>query len=155
MQKETIAYIRQDSIKKEDLPLLEIALEAMDAAYAPYSNFRVGAALQLEDGQIISGSNQENAAYPSGLCAERVALFTAHSQFPDRRLKKILIVASNQKGKNANAYPCGSCRQVLLEFASLQQEPVEVIMRTADEQYIYIENCKKLLPFSFQSNTLH
>jgi cytidine deaminase len=155
MPKETIEYTKVDHIKEEDLALLQAATSAMESAYAPYSNFHVGAALQLDDGQIVAGSNQENAAYPSGLCAERVAIFSAHSQYPDKKISKILVMARNQKGKVANAYPCGSCRQVMLEFASLQDHPVEVIMRVADGGYLYLENCKNLLPFSFHSDTLH
>lgn len=129
--------------------LVEKAKEATMQAYAPYSKFRVGAAVLLENGVIVTGTNQENAAYPSGLCAERVAIFYANSQYPDQPVKAI-AVASFFNGKfNENpVYPCGSCRQVLLETETRYSKPMDVIMYGSNAIQL-VSSAARLLPLSF------
>ncbi|WP_291862076.1 cytidine deaminase [Marinilabilia sp.] len=143
-----------DQLNKEEKALVEKAGEVATRAYAPYSNFRVGAALLLENGKIITGSNQENAAYPSGLCAERVALFYASSQYPDVAVKAIAITAlRNKQPIDEPVPPCGSCRQVFVEWEKRFDRPFTVIM-AGKKKIIRIEQAGWLLPFNFQSDFL-
>lgn len=125
------------------------AIEAVENAYAPYSGYQVGAALLLENGEIVLGSNQENAAYPSGLCAERSALFAYGS---NKRTSKIKILAIAAKGKDGNyaesCSPCGSCRQVMVEYEGLQKAPYKVIFFYEGKVQVS-ESSSKLLPFPF------
>jgi len=139
----------------ESKKLIKIAEEALPDAYAPYSNFRVAAAILLDDDIIVTGTNQENAAYPDGMCAERVALFTKASQYPDRYIKKLVVVA---KAENAQALSpatcCGSCRQVMLEFEQRQGKTYEVIMQSYDRKWVKAPTVESLLPFSFTKRNL-
>jgi cytidine deaminase len=129
--------------------LVESAKEATRNAWAPYSKFSVGAALELENGEIISGSNQENIAFPSGLCAERVALFYAGSQFPGVAIKKIAVAAfSGDRFVEQPVYPCGDCRQVLLEHENRVKKHVEVIMYGTKEIKV-VKSISDLLPLPF------
>lgn len=145
--------------KIEDLPEIEkilvtAALNIVDQAYAPYSNFKVGAAVLLENDEIITGTNQENAAYPSGLCAERVALFYANSKFPNVSVKAIAICAKNQNGLiEIPISPCGSCRQVMLETETRFNRPIKVIL-TGTKLIQVLENSKQLLPLHFDKDYL-
>jgi len=134
--------------------LIESAKNAALTAYAPYSKFHVGAAVLLEDGKIITGNNQENAAYPSGLCAERTALFYANAQYPNLAVKAIAIAAYN-KGRFTNdvCSPCGSCRQVLVEVENRYGTPVEIIMYGEDRIY-EVDSIRDLLPLSFGKDSL-
>jgi cytidine deaminase len=134
--------------------LMQAAGEAMKKAYAPYSGFKVGAAVQLDDEQIILGSNQENAAYPSGLCAERVALFAAASQFPEKKIRAIAIIAENKKGETTPVTPCGSCRQVMLEYEIRQGQPVEIFLHGPDHTILHFSSAGDLLPFGFNNSQL-
>ena len=128
------------------------AKEATQKAWAPYSQFRVGAALELENGEIITGNNQENIAFPSGLCAERVAMFYAGSQYPGVAVKKIALAAfADGKYVSKPVYPCGDCRQVLLEHENRVQQPVEVIMFGEDEIKL-VKSVRDLLPLPFDYN---
>lgn len=137
-------------LAESDRQLMQRAIEAADSAYAPYSNFHVGAALQLADGTVVCGSNQENAAYPSGLCAERTALFAAATQRPEMRDYKTLAIASrNAKGALCEASPCGACRQVMLEYEQLQGHPMRVLCMLDGGRVRVFEKVKDLLPFSF------
>lgn len=136
-----------------DQELVQEAFKAMDLARAPYSKFKVGSAVKLIDGQVVRGNNQENAAYPSGLCAERVALFSAKSGNA-AAIDSIAIVAQNNQGLSANAFSCGSCRQVMLEYAGDQDRPYRVIMRDQKEKYIVLEDARLLLPFTFNAQSL-
>jgi cytidine deaminase len=130
--------------------LIHKAEETLVHAYAPYSDFFVGAALMLESGDIITGANQENSAYPLCMCAERVALYAKASRFPDVRVQKIAVVARNgNRPALVAATPCGACRQVMLEFELRQQLPIEVIMMVAKDQWIKLPDVKSLLPYSF------
>lgn len=139
-----------EDLDLESKYLVHKAKDALNHAYAPYSRFQVGAAVLLEDGSIITGTNQENAAYPSGMCAERVALFAAVSQHPGQPIVKIAVVARRKATKELiPATPCGSCRQVMLEFESRQEKSFEVIMQGQDHKWIKSASAESLLPFSF------
>ena len=132
-----------------DSALLQEAIEATKNAYTPYSKFNVGAAVLLDNGEIIHGSNQENAAYPSGLCAERVALFYASSRYPNVAMKAIAINSTvNGKENHDPVYPCGDCRQVLLECENRFGKPIKVIMGSASKVQV-VHSVKDLLPLSF------
>ena len=139
-----------DSEKK----IIERATDVMMSSYSPYSNFRVGAALMLEDGSIVVGSNQENASFPCGICAERVAVFSASTNFPNLRIKTIAITA---KSKNFDIMdpvgPCGACRQVLLEYEEKQNSNIEILLFDM-KKIVKIKRAKDLLPLYFQENKL-
>lgn len=130
--------------------LAEIAKEATYRSYCPYSHFSVGAAILLSNGQIISGSNQENAAYPSGTCAERVACFYAHSQYPDAKFKAIAIAARDTSGQFVEQpiAPCGACRQALLEYERLAKGPVQMLL-AGRESALLIHSIADMLPLAF------
>jgi len=142
-----------DELSTADQQLIVKAQEAMDGAHAPYSNFQVGSAVELQDQTIVTGNNQENAAYPSGLCAERVALFAAKSQ-TKQPIRAITVVARNSHQQPADAFSCGNCRQVMLEYASQQAEPIKVIMSDHLSNYIVLDDLRHLLPFSFDAESL-
>ena len=134
-----------------DQMLLSAANAAIERAYAPYSNFQVGASLLLKSGVVIEGNNQENIAYPSGLCAERVALFYAGANHPNDPIIKICIVAQGDlMPDGALLSPCGSCRQVLLESETRQEEPIEVILMQRSGEIIVLDSAQNLLPFGFK-----
>lgn len=126
------------------------AENAMHTAYAPYSKFSVGAALLLESGEVVTGSNQENIAYPSGLCAERVALFYAGAQFPEDKIQALVIVAQGDLlPMNAVLSPCGSCRQVMAESEMRQKHSFHVYLRNPDGSIFQFDSASDLLPFVF------
>ncbi len=139
---------------KQELPLelqqlLQKAEEATQSAYSPYSKFNVGAAVLLANGEIICGSNQENSAYPSGLCAERVAMFYASAKYPEVSIKAIAVSSAINGQLNENpVYPCGSCRQALLESEMRHGKPIQVLMGGATRVQT-VESIKDLLPLSF------
>ena len=135
------------------LRLEEAAVEAARNAYAPYSRFRVGAALLLSNGVVVVGSNQENAAYPSGLCAERTALFAAGAQYPNEAGEILLLVAFSEEDRVESITPCGACRQVLMETSSRHQKPFKVIM-VGKEQALVLHDNRGLLPFAFDGSDL-
>ena len=144
-------YTSLDELDPKDRILVESAIEATTSAYAPYSNFKVGAAVRFEDGQIIKGTNQENAAYPSGLCAERTALFYASSCRPDKAMAAIAI-AAGQNGKICDmpATPCGACRQVMAQYQTKSGRPMKVIL--VGEKLIWsFDKVDDLLPLIFDS----
>jgi cytidine deaminase len=148
-------YHHMDDLDQESKYLIHKAKDATTHAYAPYSKFLVGAALILDDGTIVTGTNQENAAYPSGMCAERVALFSAISQHPDKKVRKMVVVAKRKSEKELlPATSCGPCRQVMLEFESRQNQHFEVIMLSQDHQWVKATSAKSLLPFSFTAASL-
>lgn len=150
-----IDYVKSsfDALDSSDQALVKKALEALSKAHAPYSRFHVGSSVLLKDQSVITGNNQENAAYPSGLCAERVALFAAKSQSKEE-IQAIAIVARNQNDETADAFACGGCRQVIMEYASMQDHPIRVIMGDRHGDYVILENSKLLLPFHFDSKNL-
>lgn len=134
--------------------LVEKAKKVAFKAYAPYSKFKVGAAVLLADGTIVTGNNQENVAYPSGLCAERVAIFQANALYPDQPVKAIAISSMYKGNYNENpVYPCGACRQVLLETQNRYNAPIEVIMH-GTKAIQRVSNIKSLLPLSFDFNLI-
>lgn len=144
-----------DALDSNDRLLLEQAIEATKQAYAPYSEFRVGAALLLENGEIIIGNNQENAAYPSGLCAERVAMFYASAKFPGVPFKALAVTANSDKILiDHPVSPCGACRQVMVEYESLSKNPIKVILSGKTGSIIILDSVKDLLPFSFGPDEL-
>lgn len=160
MKEIKIEFKIKEYYKKEELnhlfqKLIEKASEAAKGAYAPYSSFYVGAAVLLENGEIITGNNQENASYPSGLCAERVALFYANSRFPNLKVKAIAISAFNNNHKLVSepVSPCGSCRQVILESQLRQNEPITLILNGKNKIQV-IEDASLLLPLNFNKNML-
>ena len=137
-------------LSAEEQKLTESALEATHRSYAPYSNFHVGAAVLLENDVIVTGTNQENVAYPSGLCAERTALFYANSQYPDVAIKALAIVGCSQhEGTNHTPIsPCGACRQVMIETEKRFGKPIKLLLCGAEEVYV-CESASSLLPLSF------
>jgi cytidine deaminase len=149
-----IAYKEYDSLDQlelQDKELAEAAIEAMSGSYAPYSQFNVGAAIRLDDGEIIKGANQENAAYPSGLCAERTALFYAGASRPEKAVTGIAIAASQHGELCASpATPCGSCRQVMAQSQLRGGIPMKVILVGANKIWQF-EKVDDLLPLIFDS----
>ncbi len=144
-------YLDKDELSKEDTTLLEKAAQATQGSYAPYSNFNVGAALLLSNGEIITASNQENAAYPSGLCAERVAIFYANAKYPNESIVSLAITASvNGKPCESPTYPCGACRQVMAESELRAGAPIKIIIGSEKVTQI-VESTQSLLPFVFDN----
>lgn len=154
----TTSFTVFTSIEELDLETKNLMLKAIEIrkkAYAPYSNFLVGAALQLDNGEIISGSNQENAAYPSGLCAERVAIFYAGATYPDTKILKLCISASpKDKESETPIPPCGSCRQSIAEFEFKQDKPIEIYFMGAKGEVYKSDSLKNLLPLMFDKDHL-
>jgi cytidine deaminase len=155
MHKElNIGYEEYESVKElgsDDLLLLEAADKAVKSSYAPFSNFHVGAAVLLDNGKIILGSNQENSAYPSGLCAERVAVFSAMSEFPQSKIVSIAITAHSDGSfddKNPTA-PCGACRQVIIDKEFRDKSDIRCILRGNNGKVLVFHSFKDLLPFFF------
>lgn len=139
----------------EDQLLLKKAEIAAKSAYAPYSKFHVGAAVLLENGEIIIGNNQENAAYPSSLCAERVALFSASAKYPGVAVKSLAITAESKITIiDTPVTPCGACRQVMIEYEKLAKKSVKVIMRGQLGDILISESVENLIPLSFDGEHL-
>jgi cytidine deaminase len=138
-------------LNEEDRNLVETAREATRKSYAPYSKFHVGAAALLENGIVVTGNNQENVAYPSGLCAERTALFYANSQYPEVAIKALAIAARHADGTPHRGIitPCGACRQVMLETEKRFGTPMRILLCGEEEIYV-IESVKHLLPLCFE-----
>ena len=148
--------IEYEELSAADLPkhlsdLLEEAEKAAIKAYAPYSGFRVGAAVLLDDNSIVFGNNQENAAYPSGLCAERVALYAAKAQFPNKTIKALAVTAQPEAGQlSSPVSPCGACRQVMAEYETHNQmQSIQVILGGFGNRVWLLENATSLLPLTF------
>lgn len=140
----------------EELPeayassLVASAMKTAETAYAPYSKFQVGAAILFSDGGIHTGSNQENSAYPSGLCAERIAIFSASSLFPERTIKAIAVgIINSNSAFQGVLSPCGACRQVLAEYEKRQNSPIAVWLRNADGSITHFLRVADLLPYAF------
>ena len=135
--------------------LLDEALRATYRSYSPYSHFSVGAAVELEDGTIVAGSNQENAAYPSGLCAERTAVFYANSRYPELAIRQICIAARDANGQFSSCpiSPCGACRQVLLEAEQRAGHSIKMMLYGTQSIY-FLSSIKDLLPLSFDDSFL-
>jgi cytidine deaminase len=145
----------QEDLDPESRMLIEKAEEALQNAYAPYSKFRVATALLLDSNTIVTGTNQENAAYPDGMCAERVALFSKASQYPTDDIRKLVVIAKGEDSQKLSpATCCGSCRQVMLEFEQRQGKTFEVIMLGNGDKWIKAPTAESLLPFSFTKKNL-
>ena len=146
---------QENELTPQELALLDEARRATYRSYAPYSHFSVGAAVELADGTIVAGCNQENAAYPSGLCAERTAVFFAGSQHPDIPIRRLCIAARDTEGHflRRPISPCGACRQVLLEAEQRAGSDIEVLLYGTEGIYI-VCSIKDLLPLSFDDTFL-
>lgn len=145
-----ITSVAYGELSADDRLLVDSARAAATSAYAPYSHFCVGAAIRLSDGAIINGSNQENAAFPSGTCAERTAAFYAHASHPNATFTAIAVAAIDTDGKETSRpiAPCGACRQALLEYETLAGRPVKVLLYGSDEIFI-LPSLRSMLPVAF------
>ncbi len=145
----------KSDLSQEIQSLMEQAITIRKNAYAPYSKFRVGCAILLDNGTIVLGSNQENAAYPSGLCAERVAIFQAGSLYPNSRILKIAISATaDEKPVLEPIPPCGSCRQAIAEYEIKQETPIEIYFMGESGPIYQSDSLRNLLPFMFDKKFL-
>jgi cytidine deaminase len=144
----------RNDLSEEYQQLLDLAEKSAQKAYAPYSKFRVGASVLLTNGKIFTGNNQENAAYPVSLCAERVALFSAKAQYPDEGILAIAVFAKNQEDNLKKAVsPCGSCRQAIAEYET-ESKPIDLILAAKEGEILVFKGISSLLPFSFGSEFL-
>lgn len=144
-----------DELTPADQSLIRQAIEATERSYSPYSHFGVGAAVLLDDGTTVTGSNQENAAFPSGLCAERTALFYANAQHPDKAVVAIAIAARDTEGlTHLPTPPCGACRQVILETETRFGQPVRILLFGTQGTYVVDGGIRELLPLNFTSDFL-
>lgn len=144
-----IGFAQMDELQADDRELVEKAIAATNNSYAPYSKFYVGAALRLANGDIVMGANQENAAYPSGLCAERTAIFAAQANQPDQPVATLAIAARNENGLlEVPVSPCGACRQVILEIEDRYKQPIRILLYGTKGVYM-VDSVKDLLPLCF------
>lgn len=149
-----IKVLQWDELKAEDRLLLRAAIEATTRSYAPYSRFSVGAAVVLANGALVTGTNQENAAYPSGLCAERTALFYATSQYPDQPVLTLAVAARTERDFiDMPIPPCGACRQVILEAEKRHKYPIRILLYGKECVYEVKSVCD-LLPLSFDASAM-
>lgn len=149
-----IRAYRYEELNEADRELMDAAIDATRRSYSPYSKFSVGAAVRLQSGTIVTGSNQENAAYPSGLCAERTTLFYANSHYPEEAVETLAIAARNEQGfLESPIPPCGACRQVMLETEERFKRPMRILLYSLHDIY-EIRGTKDLLPLSFGSEFL-
>jgi cytidine deaminase len=146
-------YKSTEELPKDIKSLMEQAVEIRKKAYAPYSKFRVGTALLLDNDKIVLGSNQENAAYPSGLCAERVAIFQSGSIYPEAKIMKMAITAASDTNKTTTPIPpCGACRQSISEYEFKQNTPIEIYFMGETGEVYKSDSIKNLLPLAFDKN---
>lgn len=135
--------------------LFDKAKSVRENAYAPYSNFWVGCALLLENGEIITGNNQENAAYPSGLCAERTTIFWTSANYPNMKIKKIFVIGAPKDALSSTPIPpCGGCRQSILEYEAKQKDLIEIYFASVQGEIFKTKSIRELLPFSFDASFL-
>ena len=148
--KSVIKVCQLEELTAEEQHLIKLAIEATQRSYAPYSNFHVGAAVRLENGVEVIGCNQENVAYPSGLCAERTALYSAGAQYPDVPVEMLAIAArgTDDELQYEPVGPCGSCRQVIIEFETRAKHPIRMLLYGRKCVYV-IDGIKALMPLSF------
>ena len=148
-------YDALEELPAEEQELLREARNSMDKAYAPYSRFHVGAALRLENGAIVTGNNQENASYPEGLCAERVALFSAGAVHAGIKITTLAIVASSKNQRiDKPVTPCGACRQVIAEYEHRFRQPIRLIMAGETGKILAADGISQLLPYLFNGDDL-
>ena len=145
-----IKECQMDELTQDEQFLIEKAIESTNNSYAKYSHFHVGAALQLENGQVLPGCNQENAAFPAGLCAERSAIFAAGAQYPDVPVKTLAIAARDTNGELTEepVSPCGTCRQVMIETETRFSQPIRILLYGRRRIYV-MDGIKNLMPLSF------
>ena len=141
-----------NGLNEELRKLVDEADSNLKNAYAPYSKFKVSAVCKLSNGEVIRGTNQENGAYPSGLCAERVAIFAAKSQFPNENVDKIVI--TTEQSATEPVSPCGACRQVLIEYETAQNQPIELTMKSGYSKVWQFKSVADILPFAFDGQFL-
>ena len=156
-KKITTTFIKSefDILTDSDKDLIRKAKHSLKSAYAPYSGFLVGASVLLDNGEIIAGNNQENVAFPSGLCAERVAIFYAGSEFPNIKIKTIAITAISKKFEIKDIIsPCGACRQAIAEYEVKQNDNIRILLHQANDSVIIVNSISDLLPFMFISKEL-
>ena len=150
-----LEYNSMEELPPADRELLVHAKNTVDSAYAPYSHYKVGAAVRMGNGKIITGSNQENMAFPSGLCAERVALFAAAAANPGIAVEAIAITSKSlQFPVEKPVTPCGSCRQAIIEYEMLSHEKIRIILTGESGKVLIIEGMEALLPLSFKEDGL-
>lgn len=160
MKKQTISFEFSvfeslEELNKQDQNLMFKAIDARKDAYAPYSNFMVGAAVLLENDEVVIGSNQENASYPSGLCAERVAVFQAGAKYPGVTIKSIAITAMSKTHLvKKPAAPCGNCRQAISEYEYKQKSPIELLLMGEQGEIIKCQSLADILPLGFNNSYL-
>ena len=159
MEKEfkiTFEAIRNyDALDETEKKLFDAAKKVRENAYAAYSNFHVGCAILLENGEIVTGSNQENAAYPSGLCAERTTIFWTSANYPNVKMKKLFVIGAPKDAVSSTPIPpCGGCRQAILEYEAKQDEGIEIYFASLDGEIYKTKSIRDLLPFSFDSSFL-
>jgi cytidine deaminase len=148
-------YDDLNELPDDVLSLMENAIGAREKAYAPYSEFKVGATILLDNGKIITGNNQENVSYPSGLCAERTAIYYAGSQYPDSKILKIAISAASNKNKTSRPIPpCGACRQAIAEYEVKQEFLIEIYFMGEVGTVMKSDSLSNLLPLLFDKNEL-
>lgn len=148
-------YSSPEELQTPDRDLLNHAKEALKNAYAPYSQYHVGAAILLENGKIFTGNNQENMAFPSGLCAERVAIYSAAANNPGIPIKTIAISAHSLKFPVSEPVaPCGSCRQAMIEYEMIQKQNIRIILQGDTGKIFVIKSIESLLPLTFKENGL-
>ena len=148
-------FENSDELSAEVASLMQKAVEVRDKAYAPYSNFNVGAAILLDNGVIVTGSNQENASYPSGLCAERTAIYYAGSQYPEAKILRMAISATSKKKPTSSPIPpCGACRQAISEYEIKQENPIEMYFMGETGKVAKSDSLANLLPFVFDKSFL-
>ncbi|GAB4336069.1 MAG: cytidine deaminase [Flammeovirgaceae bacterium] len=155
IQTQITMYESLEALPSQDKKLLLEARKASENAYAPYSNFHVGAAILLESGEIITGTNQENAAYPSGICAERTAIFWTGANRPKEKILAIAIAARPANQEFVPITPCGSCRQVLSEYENKQTEPIRMIMQAENGCFYALDSVSILMPLKFSKDSLY
>ena len=153
--KSIVKVAQMSELTDAERTLVEQAIEATNRSYAPYSNFHVGAAILLKNGTTIMGCNQENAAFPSGICAERSAIFAAGAQYPDQPVIMLAIAARNEKGELQEdpVSPCGPCRQVIIETETRFKQPVRILLYGTKHVYI-VDGIRQLMPLSFTDSVL-
>jgi cytidine deaminase len=155
IEAEFLEYSSAEELNSEEKKLLVAARDASENAYAPYSKFHVGAAVLLENNKIVIANNQENAAYPSGLCAERIAIFSAAAQNPGIAIKAVAVIASSVEFTIDNPVtPCGACRQVMAEYETLHNQEIKIIMSGKSGPVLVSESVKNLLPLLFSASNL-
>ena len=146
--------LRFEELNGEDQSLIEAAIKATDNSYADYSHFHVGAAVRLSDSTIVIGANQENAAFPSGLCAERTAIFAAQAQYPKLAVEALAIAAKNSdRILSQPVTPCGSCRQVVLQIEERYHHPVKILL-FGSQRIFRFHSIRDLLPFCFVDDSM-